>query len=192
MVKNTSLLPKATRNATMYRTPHQSPIGSEMPMGDSFSSRRSLIPFRRIYPHKPAFSRKRRVFCADFPKSVLTKGQKSVTMTSIGYHKAVKRRVSEALPFRESRLLRRDTVRSAEDGLGAAQATGSLRRVRPLSRRSIFTPQGSFREAAVNQGGNTVISVLVPMRVQGLFSLRRVLFGTHYRNQGTVQNLRLR
>jgi len=42
------------------------------------------------------------------------------------------------MPFREPRQVERGTDRFAQDGLGAAQAIGSLRRVRPLPRRSML------------------------------------------------------
>ena len=65
---------------------------------------------------------------------------------SIAYkHKAVKRRVGCQMPFREPRLVEWGTEKAAEHGLGAAQATGSLRRVRPLSRRSMLVlPEALF------------------------------------------------
>ena len=42
------------------------------------------------------------------------------------------------MPFREPRMVGWGADRDAEDGPGAAQAIGSLRRVRPLPRRSML------------------------------------------------------
>jgi hypothetical protein len=52
--------------------------------------------------------------------------------------KAVKGRVGIHSPFREPRLVEWGTAEMSEHGPGAAQATGSLRRVRPLLRRSML------------------------------------------------------
>ena len=49
------------------------------------------------------------------------------------------------MPFREPRLVEWGMEESREDGLGAAQAIGSLRRVRPLTRRSMLVlPEAVF------------------------------------------------
>ena len=54
------------------------------------------------------------------------------------FYKALMGRVSLPMPSREPRLVERGTDTQAEHGPGAAQATGSLRRERPLSRRSML------------------------------------------------------
>ena len=59
-------------------------------------------------------------------------------ITPTSQSKAVKGRVSGWMPFREPRLVERGTDKFAEHGPGAAQAIGSLRRVRPLTRRSML------------------------------------------------------
>ena len=60
-------------------------------------------------------------------------------------NKAVKRRVGCQVPFREPRLVEWGTEEAVEHGLGAAQATGSLRRGRPLPRRSMLVlPKAAF------------------------------------------------
>ena len=51
--------------------------------------------------------------------------------------KAVKGRVGGHIPSREPRLVERGTEEAAEHGPGAAQVISSLRRVRPLKRRSM-------------------------------------------------------
>ena len=71
------------------------------------------------------------------------------------YLQAVKGRVGVCVPFREPRLVEWGTERCAEHGPGAAQAIGSLRRGRPLSRRSMLVlPKAAAVRYAVNQGGN--------------------------------------
>jgi len=56
------------------------------------------------------------------------------------------------MTFREPRLVEWGTKEMAEHGLGAAQATGSLRRVRPLPRRSMLVlPEASFVRRARNK-----------------------------------------
>ena len=66
-------------------------------------------------------------------------------MFIVSYNKAVKRRVGIQMPFREPRLVEWGTEERTEDGLGAAQAIGSLRRGRPLPRRSMLVlPKAAF------------------------------------------------
>ena len=56
------------------------------------------------------------------------------------------------MPFREPRMVEWGTEEMAEDGLGAAQATGSLRRERPLLRRSMLVlPEAFFVRKARNK-----------------------------------------
>ena len=85
---------------------------------------------------------------------------------------AVKGRVSLQTPFREPRLVGWGTEEMAEHGPGAAQAIGSLRRVRPLTRRRVLArPEAS----AVTQGRIKVVTRLFFNRpcvcfTQGRFS----------------------
>ena len=66
--------------------------------------------------------------------------------------KAVKGRVGVRSPFREPRLVEWGTAEMSEHGPGAAQATGSLRRVRPLLRRSMLVlPEAFFVRKARNK-----------------------------------------
>ena len=56
------------------------------------------------------------------------------------------------ITVQRARLVERGTEEYAEHGLGAAQATGSLRRVRPLPRRSMLVlPEASFVRRARNK-----------------------------------------
>ena len=73
-----------------------------------------------------------------FKKKDLTNAKNCAIIAPTSQSKAVKGRVSGWMPFREPRLVERGTDRFAEHGPGAAQAIGSLRRVRPLTRRSML------------------------------------------------------
>ena len=76
--------------------------------------------------------------------------------------------------------MRWGTEDEAEHGPGAAQAIGSLRRGRPLKRRSMLVlPEAGCREASAKQGGNTDFPSLC-VYAQGRFFFRRDHIESNY------------
>ena len=74
------------------------------------------------------------------------------------------------MTVREPRWLGWGTDRDAEDGLGAAQAIGSLRRECPLQRRSMLVlHEAAFVRKLRNKVVTRFLSVLVLFLAQGCF-----------------------
>ena len=77
------------------------------------------------------------------------------------------------MSFREPRLVEWGTAKMSEDGLGAAQAIGSLRRVRPLLRRSMLVlPEAVFVRRLRNKVVTRKIYPSLCRLAQGRFLLR--------------------
>ena len=77
------------------------------------------------------------------------------------------------MPFREPRLVEWGTEEAVEHGLGAAQATGSLRRVCPLQHRSMLVlPEVQSVRIARNKVVTRKIVRPCAVEAQGRFLLR--------------------